>query len=120
MLSWPRPTHSAFITPVWSCDVSRAMYMKRQMTDAPTSEIAIGMKINDLAVRSSLAPSESTAMARPSPVARNVTVTAHHRLFEIVPRRAANSAKEQNRPPKTSGGVVELPISIALPVAACS
>ena len=50
VLSRPRPTHSALSSAgLLDCSRRAAAYMKRQMTDAPTSEIASGMKISDLA-----------------------------------------------------------------------
>ncbi len=98
------------------CSSSRAAYTKRQMIDAPTSEIAIGMKISDLAARSPPRLSASTATARPSAVDRNVTVTTHQRLLISVPRRAVNTPKQRNRMPTTSGAPVALPSSRARPV----
>ena len=46
--------------------MSRATYTKRQMMEAPTNEMAIGMKMIDLATDSSFTRSASTAIARPS------------------------------------------------------
>ena len=102
--------------PVCSLFVSRAAYTNRQMTDAPTSEIAIGMKMSDFAARSPPRLSASTATARPSAVARNVTVTTHHRLLISVPRSAVNTPKHTSSTPTTSGAPVALPSSRARPV----
>ena len=86
------------------------------MIDAPTSEMAIGMKISDLAARSPPRLSARTATARPSAVDRNVTVTTHHRLLISVPRRAVNTPKQTSSTPTTSGAPVALPTSSARPV----
>ena len=115
VLSRPRPTHTAFIRPVWSTLASRGWYMKRQITDAPTSETASGMKMNDLAIFSFFERSASTATASPIAVAANTTVTTHHRLLLIVPRTTVNTAYSVNRMPASSGAIVELPSSTALP-----
>ena len=56
---------------------------KRQMTLAPTNEIAIGRKIRVFATRSSRERSTSTAMARPRPVLTAVPKTSHRTLFRI-------------------------------------
>ena len=116
VLSRPRPTHAAFIRPVWSTLASRGWYMKRQITEAPTSETASGMKMNDLAIFSFFERSASTATASPIAVEANTTVTTHHRLLLIVPRTTVNTAYSVNRMPASSGAMVELPSSTALPV----
>src|SRR6056297_3728534 len=112
----PSPTHSAFMTPVCSIDGSRAVYTKRQMTDAPTSEIAIGMKMIDFATRSPPRWSASTAMARPMAVETNVTTTTHQRLLMSVPRIAVKAPNVTSRIPTTRGAPVGLPTSTARPV----
>ena len=86
------------------------------MIDAPTSEIAIGMKISDLAARSPRRLSARTATARPRAVDRNVTVTTHQRLLISVPRSAVNTPKHTSSRPATSGAPVALPNSSARPV----
>ena len=90
--------------------------MNRQITEAPTSDSAIGMKISDFAVRSSRAPSARTAIASPSPVEKNVTTTTHHRLLMMVPRSAVKTANARSSPPPSSGNMLELPSSTTRPV----
>ena len=113
---FPSPTQIPLITPVCSVDESRATYMNRQITDAPTSEIAIGMKMIDLATRSNRTPSARTAMARPSAVEVKVTTTTHQRLLISVPRRTVKTAKQHEEEPKTSGRMLGLPNSTVRPV----
>ena len=95
-LSLPIPTHTVLSTPVCGFETSRARYMKRQITPAPTNEMAIGMKIKDFARDSHLARSASTAIASPAAEAMTVTVKTHHRLLNTVPRnteKAANATR---------------------------
>ena len=73
--------------------------MKRQMIPAPMNEIAIGRKINDLAVFSAFARSASTATARPSTVASDVTTMTHHTLLKIVPRIDGEDRARQDEEP---------------------
>ena len=118
---WPIHTQIAFITPVWFCEGSRAWYMKRQMIPAPMNEIAIGRKIKDLAVFSAFARSASTATARPSAVASDVTTMTHQMLFMIVPRIEANTAHDRTKSaarigptelgPRSKGWLVRRPAS---------
>ena len=103
MVLSPIHTQIAFSTPVWSCDGSRAWYMKRQMIPAPMNEIAMGRKINDLAVFSARARSASTATARPSTVANDVTTMTHHTLLKIVPRIEARIAHDRTKSPARIG-----------------
>ena len=86
------------------------------MIEAPTSEIAIGMKITDFAARSPPRWSARTAIARPRAVDANVTTTTHHRLLMSVPRMAVKAPKATNSRPTISGATVGLPISTARPV----
>ena len=51
------------------------------MTEAPTNEIAIGMKISDLAILPHQSRSASTAMIRPNAVAKDGTMMSQPRLF---------------------------------------
>ena len=76
--------------------------MKRQMMPAPTNEMAIGRKISDLAMFSPLARSASTATARPSDVASNVTTMTHQRLLMIVPRSVPSTTHARKKKPASS------------------
>ena len=51
------------------------------MIEAPTNEIAIGMKISDLAMLPHHRRSASTAMIRPKAVAKNGTMISQTRLL---------------------------------------
>ena len=77
--------------------------MKRQMMPAPMNEMAIGRKISDLAAFSAFARSASTATARPSAVASDVTTMTHQTLLKIVPRIEDRTAHERKNSPTTSG-----------------
>ena len=55
--------------------------MKFQTTLAPTSEIAMGMKISDLARRSKLLRSASTAINRPAITVRGVAIPIQKRIL---------------------------------------
>ena len=69
-------------------------YWSRQITDAPTIEMAIGMKTSDLAMFSHRpARWESTAILRPSTVAPIVTVNIH----QIVLENASDHREEGER-----------------------
>src|SRR5205085_2416217 len=65
------------------------------MIAAPTSEIAIGMKISVFAAVSFLDRSASTARPRPKIVARPATAATHHRLFQMMPRSVENTASSR-------------------------
>ena len=75
-------------------------YWSRQMTDAPTIEMAIGMKTSDLAMLSHRpARCESTAITRPSTVAPIVTVNIHQIVLENVPRITEKKANATTKKP---------------------
>ena len=59
--------------------------MKVQTTEAPTNEMAMGRKINDLASDSERRPSLSARVANARPTTRQITGTtrAHSTLFRI-------------------------------------
>src|SRR6056300_1565008 len=116
VLSRPSPTQRALITPVCDFDESRAIYMNRHTTDAPTSETAIGIKMIALATRSRRIPSARTAIASPNDVESNVTARTHHKLLMSVPRSAVNTAKPRRTIPAMSGPDDALPNSTRWPV----
>ncbi len=57
--------------------------MNFQITAAPTKEIAIGMKIRDLAILPHQMRSVSTAMIRPKKVAAAGTTSSQRKLLKI-------------------------------------
>src|SRR5204863_4388177 len=77
----PSPVTIALSTPICSMSGPRSVYTNFQITEAPTNEIAIGMKISDLAILPHQSRSASTAMTSPNDVANSGTTNSQARLF---------------------------------------
>src|SRR5690606_8213249 len=79
----PNAVTIALRIPIWGCPAGRKAYTKRQMMAAPTNEIAIGMKMSDLAILSQRTRSASTATVRPKAVLRKGTTINQAMLLRI-------------------------------------
>src|SRR5690554_2134897 len=86
--------------------------MLPQITEAPTSEIAMGMNTSDLRIFSPLARSMKTAYARPIPVDSTGTTTIHTNVLRMV-RNVVGSenAKRYVSSPTNCMDVVLIPVS---------
>ena len=71
----------ALSKPICGSAISLTSYMKFQITPAPTMEIAIGKKINDLAIFSKRLRSANTATNKPKTIAREAPKIIHKRLL---------------------------------------
>ena len=81
--SWPSQTRIWLSRPIcWMSPMSALYsYMKRQISPAPTNEIAIGRKIRPLARASTGERSTTTAYSRPRNVAAIGTTSTQMKVF---------------------------------------
>ncbi len=80
----PSPVQMALSRPYCGCPAGCQAYTKRQMTDAPTSEIASGRKTNVLATDSCLTRSNKAAMSRPRPTEPATPTTSQRTLLKYM------------------------------------
>ena len=90
MGSPPSATTMAFRSPICGEPAGCQAYMKPQMTEAPTSEIASGRNTKVLASASRLTRSNSPAIRRPSSTLAPVPKISHRALLRRIVRNSGS------------------------------